>query len=266
MRAGPTVALLTLVCAAVARPAPADACQQWKVPLVFIAQQDDRYEVSFQLKQSGSTLSGYARYATNKRTVIGNVVQATLTGNRFSARVLWTYSGAGGIGRYIGVVDPSGHLHGNVHDEQSPKPVNVGWRSPQPMRCDLGPVEPATDRPGSDYRNFDLATASYENCRAACDADQKCRTYVYVKPGVQGPKARCWLKANVPAQRPSECCLSGVIRPGATAGSTSPIDTIPSQKPPLVTNQAMPNIKDKTRPSSSGAVMQFPTKRPRPIH
>jgi hypothetical protein len=200
MRTGSSAVLLTLVCAAaVARPAPADACPQWKVPPVFIAQQDDRYEVSFQLKQSGSTLSGYARYATNKRTVIGNVVQATLSGNRFSARVLWTYSGARGIGRYIGVVDPSGRLHGNVHDEQSPKPVNVGWRSPQPMRCDPG---------------------------------------------------------------------TGVTRPGASAGSTNFIETFGPQKsprPPLVTNQAMPNIKDKTRPSSSGAVMRFPINRLRPV-
>ncbi len=73
-------------------------------------------------------------------------------------------------------------------------------------------VEPNVNRPGADYRNFDLAAASYESCHSACEADQQCNTYTYVKPGVQGSKARCWLKDNVPASRASDCCVSGVIR------------------------------------------------------
>jgi hypothetical protein len=87
----------------------------------------------------------------------------------------------------------------------------------QVVRASPPQVEPNVNRPGADYRDFDLPTASYEACRSACEADQKCNVYSYVKPGAQGPKAHCWLKDNVPASRASDCCVSGVIR---TAVST----------------------------------------------
>jgi hypothetical protein len=87
----------------------------------------------------------------------------------------------------------------------------------QVVRASPPQVEPNVNRPGADYRNFDLATASYEACRSACEADRRCSVYTYVKPGAQGPKAHCWLKDNVPASRAGDCCVSGVIR---TAVST----------------------------------------------
>ena len=71
-------------------------------------------------------------------------------------------------------------------------------------------VEPGVDRMGSDFRDFDLAAANPELCRAACAKDQRCVAYTYVKPGVQGPSARCWLKSAVPAPQPADCCVSGV--------------------------------------------------------
>ncbi|MGH9755798.1 MAG: PAN domain-containing protein [Blastocatellia bacterium] len=74
------------------------------------------------------------------------------------------------------------------------------------------------DRPGSDYRNFDLEPkgpgslwGSDADCQLACKNDPKCQTWTYVKPGVQGPKARCWLKGVIPAARASDCCTSGVV-------------------------------------------------------
>lgn len=71
-------------------------------------------------------------------------------------------------------------------------------------------VELSTDRPGLDYRNFDLPQAKYELCRDACADDPKCKAYTYVKPGVQGPNARCWLKSSVPPARSGGCCVSGL--------------------------------------------------------
>src|SRR5262245_51200379 len=80
-----------------------------------------------------------------------------------------------------------------------------------------------TDRPGlgSDYSNFDLSEASPLPCQLACLNDARCRAFTYVKPGVQGPNARCWLKSSVPAARPSTCCISGVKQ---MAGSSAPFD------------------------------------------
>lgn len=71
-------------------------------------------------------------------------------------------------------------------------------------------VEYDTDRPGNDYKNFDLRDADFELCRRACEDDANCRAYTYVKPGVQGANARCWLKSTVPAAGSSRCCISGV--------------------------------------------------------
>ena len=33
-----------------------------------------------------------------------------------------------------------------------------------------------------------------------------------MRPGVQGPKAHCWLKNKIPPPTPSVCCISGIER------------------------------------------------------
>jgi len=71
-------------------------------------------------------------------------------------------------------------------------------------------VENNVNRPGSDYRNFELPQANPQLCSAACAGDGACRAYTYVRPGVQGPNARCWLKSSVPGASSNGCCVSGV--------------------------------------------------------
>lgn len=79
-------------------------------------------------------------------------------------------------------------------------------------------MEQNTDRPGQNYRAFDLGAPEPERCLAACQEDGKCRAWTYVKPGVQGAKARCWLKAGVPPAKPGGCCVSGVKSGGPVPG------------------------------------------------
>lgn len=67
-----------------------------------------------------------------------------------------------------------------------------------------------TDRPGSDIGNFNLSRPDPTLCRIACDNNAACEAWTYVKPGRQGPKARCWLKSAAPAPRSNSCCASGV--------------------------------------------------------
>jgi len=67
-----------------------------------------------------------------------------------------------------------------------------------------------TDRPGSDYRNFDLQKPEFELCESACRENPTCKAWTYVKPGIQGPNARCWLKSGVPQATASSCCISGI--------------------------------------------------------
>ena len=63
------------------------------------------------------------------------------------------------------------------------------------------------DMPGSDYVNFSAATPFI--CRDTCGGDTRCTAWTWVKPGVQGPNAQCWLKNNTPAMVKNSCCSSG---------------------------------------------------------
>lgn len=70
--------------------------------------------------------------------------------------------------------------------------------------------EPGINRPGSDYRNFTLASDQPGLCARQCERERRCAAYTYVKPGIQGRDARCWLKHSVPQPVSDHCCVSGV--------------------------------------------------------
>ncbi|SDD82661.1 PAN domain-containing protein [Aquimonas voraii] len=67
------------------------------------------------------------------------------------------------------------------------------------------------DRPGSDYRDFDLDQEDPALCQQACLEDAACQAFTYVRPGLQGDAPRCWLKEAVPAPMTSDCCASGIL-------------------------------------------------------
>ena len=67
-----------------------------------------------------------------------------------------------------------------------------------------------TDRPGHDYKNFDLSQARPELCRDMCAQDPKCEAFTYVSPGIQGPNARCWLKEMASRPKGAKGLISGV--------------------------------------------------------
>jgi len=90
--------------------------------------------------------------------------------------------------------------------------------------CDSGPrkfisasdlrAEDKIDRPGSDFKNFD--TASWQTCQTACAQNGTCSSWTYVRPGIQGPSGRCWLKNRVARPVPNPGTISGVkFRPAA---------------------------------------------------
>lgn len=72
------------------------------------------------------------------------------------------------------------------------------------------PTKAEINLPGRDYRNFALAKAEPIRCASACAEDSRCVAYTYVKPGLQGDRARCWLKDSVPNRVNDDCCVSGV--------------------------------------------------------
>jgi hypothetical protein len=76
-----------------------------------------------------------------------------------------------------------------------------------------GPIEYSIDRLGGDYRNLDVTPdPAGAPCKAACEAENKCRAWTYVRPGYIGPTARCYLKDKITRPRLKPCCISGVIR------------------------------------------------------
>ena len=76
-----------------------------------------------------------------------------------------------------------------------------------------GPVEFSIDRFGGDYRYFEVAPdPAGAACKAACEAENKCRAWTYVRPGYIGPRARCYLKDKITPPRRKPCCISGVVR------------------------------------------------------
>ncbi len=76
-----------------------------------------------------------------------------------------------------------------------------------------GPVEFGIDRLGGDLRDFETPPDPVgAACNAACEADDKCRAWTYVRPGYIGAPARCFLKDRITRPRNKPCCVSGVIR------------------------------------------------------
>jgi PAN domain-containing protein len=73
-----------------------------------------------------------------------------------------------------------------------------------------GPVEFSIDRVGGDYRNFDVPAETA--CKAACEGENRCRAWTFVRPGYISPNARCYLKERLTSPRLKPCCISGVVR------------------------------------------------------
>ena len=92
-------------------------------------------------------------------------------------------------------------------------PVLYDARSPQPRPQATAGAEFGVDRNGGDYRHFELpADPSGKSCGTACEADESCRAWTYVRPGYVGSSAVCYLKNRItrPVRKP--CCISGVVR------------------------------------------------------
>lgn len=73
-------------------------------------------------------------------------------------------------------------------------------------------LEANTNRPGGDYTSFPMRRPLVSACASSCAADTKCYSWTYVRPGLQGRYARCWLKGSIPKAVPDACCTSGVTR------------------------------------------------------
>lgn len=92
-----------------------------------------------------------------------------------------------------------------------------GW-----FRFALGTTSTTADRfrslrkidiAGSDYRWFDTENDNGAICAKTCADENQCRAFTWVRPGIQGPSARCWLKNAIPSAAPNINVMSGIVRP-----------------------------------------------------
>lgn len=110
-----------------------------------------------------------------------------------------------------------------------PSTAKAGMASPQGAGMRGGPAaaqSPAwqpmynTDLFGGDYREIAYSTPgnTWQQCKAACDADRQCRAFTYVAPG-RTEHGECFLKDTVPEASESECCISGVKGAASSAAA-----------------------------------------------
>lgn len=84
-------------------------------------------------------------------------------------------------------------------------------------------LEANTDRPGADYRNFDIGKDDPTLCASACAYDPDCKAYTFAPMGYwEGSNAQCWLKDTIPERRSAGGLVSGVRWPDYT-GAADPV-------------------------------------------
>lgn len=100
-------------------------------------------------------------------------------------------------------VEPSGRSPTGPADEEKEDKGDVDVDQPDVT------VESATDRPGDDYRDYEMTDPDASKCALDCAGDAKCQAYTFVKPS-GGKPGRCRLKSRPASKVPSDCCVSGV--------------------------------------------------------
>ena len=114
------------------------------------------------------------------------------------------------------------------NEEQAPPPLAPEQPSDFPGKGDNGPTSPPslthqdqappggasmeydTDRPGGDLGPPTAVKADPQNCSILCQADERCVAWTYVRPGVQGSDAMCWLKNQLTPPTKNSCCVSAI--------------------------------------------------------
>jgi hypothetical protein len=101
----------------------------------------------------------------------------------------------------------------NENNNSAPKMIRILSSPPPPTarRTMTMTMEENTNYFGKDYNDGRLPREDCgpECCRDACRKDPRCKAYTWVKPGVQGPTARCWLKNAVPPKSTDHNTISG---------------------------------------------------------
>jgi len=81
------------------------------------------------------------------------------------------------------------------------------------------------DRPGGDYLSSPVTSGDPADCALVCERDKRCRAWSFNYPTDISSSAVCWLKSNVPARVPNNCCVSGVRGAGVVEPKNNTVET-----------------------------------------
>lgn len=103
-------------------------------------------------------------------------------------------------------------------------------------------ASPDTNIPGNDVSRREEETP--RGCKRWCEREKRCRAWTWVKRGVQGPNAVCFLKSGVSQVVSSSCCVSGYPGSGGDAphvtATPGPQQVMPPALPPANPQPAPP--------------------------
>lgn len=90
----------------------------------------------------------------------------------------------------------------------------VSWVNPraaqQLARLKSQGLELRSERPGENFREFEMNHPDPSLCQEACQNLRDCAAFTYTRPGYDGETARCALKKQAKAPiGDRECCISG---------------------------------------------------------
>jgi hypothetical protein len=120
-------------------PVARATCSPWNVSGTFSVVQSNGYRPEFTLAQSGTHLTGSARYNQGLADTNGTVT-GTMTGSAFNVTVTWI--GINAVGIYSGSIDPRGHLSGASHDKVTPSST-ASWSSSRTFGCQAAAPQPS---------------------------------------------------------------------------------------------------------------------------
>jgi hypothetical protein len=85
------------------------------------------------------------------------------------------------------------------------------WPTPEGSLRRIAAVE-GVNLPGNDYRSMPTENDGGTQCGITCLGEAPCRAYTWVRPGLQGQQAMCWLKTSAPPAIRDSATASAIIR------------------------------------------------------
>ena len=140
-------------------PSPVEAqCGQWDVSGTWDANVEKGASETFEIQQSGKTITGKSHFYGT-----GGTVKGTVEGNDFGVSILWTTQEPGrpNIESFIGKIGPDGKIEGTAMLLTS-KDFNDAkkWSSDRPMKCLYKPINRLKIKPTTPTHPVEPAPAT----------------------------------------------------------------------------------------------------------